>query len=188
MRPHIQDHPPALRVFKNRIELGAGPRNAVMAACAAGAWPSPEWLRANYSPIHDVVAKLEASGDLRGAVVFKTDHLLEFQQEAAALALAELKRSWAETTSLEDDARQVAEQRETERLKLRAAFIAQRGAQLYEIHVQKLRSRFEAAAADEFDALHPRVVAMPAGVVSIAPTATAKPKRQQPKNEPPSAA
>jgi len=159
-----------------------------MAACAAGAWPSPEWLRANYSPIHDVVAKLEASGDLRGAVVFKTDHLLEFQQEAAALALAELKRSWAETTSLDDDARQGAEQREAERLNSRAAFVNARGAALYEGWLAEQRERFRAEAGAEFDALHPPVVAMPAGVVSIAPTTTAKPKRQQPKNEPPSAA
>lgn len=188
MRPHIQDHPPALRVFKNRIELGAGPRNAVMAACAAGAWPSPEWLRANYSPIHDVVAKLEAGGDLRGAVAFKTDHLLEFQQEAAALALAELKRSWAETTSLADDERRAADERERARIRRRDEYVGARAVALFDAWIAGKREEFRLEALAEFEALQPAAGSTEPATVVTSIAQSPKLKRQQPKNEPPTAA
>lgn len=153
-RPHVKDHPPALRAFRNQIECGNGPRNAAMAAVAAGGWPAPDWVRENYCPMHAAIAALEASGDQRAAITFRTDHIPEHQQEVDAIRFCELKRSWAESTSLADDDRTVAEKREVDRQKERAAFVSVRAVSLFEQWLESKRAEFRAEAAAEFDALH----------------------------------
>lgn len=196
MRPHVKDHPVALKAFRNQIELGGGPRNAAMAAMTAGAYVPRDWLLAHYCPVHANVAALEKSGDLRSAIAHRTDHLSEHQQEIAALQYVELMRSWAETTSTDDDDRRVAEEREAARLKERLAFISVRAVSLFEQWLEAKREEFRLEAAAEFDAMRPPIVANApapttppvAPVASIAPKKPANSGRKSPTETPPSAA